>query len=170
MLEHFMYNSVCLTKKTLIKKINPSLSKRLWVIRGCCAPWFSCRDPASSLSHWIMGIKAAACSGTSVICLSEWVNEPSPGPWNVAAAPGVAYSPGRAQGSLWCGFDSPRAGQGSRGSLCPTGLLPHKEKGLDFFPAAGDPLSAGELLLERAYWASLKQLMKYVFKLVCVRN
>lgn len=31
MLKHFTYNSVCLTKKTLKKEINPGLSRRLGV-------------------------------------------------------------------------------------------------------------------------------------------
>lgn len=111
---------------------------------------------ASSLSHWIMGIRRQ-------LRYLPQLSETSPGLWNVAAAPGVAFSPSQGTGAsrqpvMWV-CTAPGLARGDQRVPVPVvsvGLLLQKEMGLGFFfssfkIAAGDPLSSGKLVLERDY-------------------
>lgn len=128
-------------------------------ITGCCAPWFSCSDPARGCELPVAldnGNKEAAA-------LPATVSETSPGLWNVAAAPGVAFSPSQGTGAsrqpvMWV-CTAPGLARGDQRVpvlVVSVGLLLQKEMGLGFFSssfkiAAGDPLSSGKLVLERDY-------------------
>lgn len=109
---------------------------------------------ASSLSCWIMGIKRQQLA--LALWLPATVSETSPGPWNVA--PGVASSPSQAMGvsrqpGMWV-WTAPGLVRGTGVSLSLHGAAATQGKGFGFSSckiAAGDPLGAGKLLLERDY-------------------
>lgn len=102
--------------------------------------------------------EAAACTGTFVICPSEW-DFSWPPESGCSSRCGIEPQPGHRALKAACdvGLPIPRAGEGEQCVPVPggsMGLLLQKEMALGFFPfkiAAGDPLSSGKLLLERDY-------------------